>query len=164
MNNLTGGELWRIRSELEATASSILGRLLFTFSRLDFNVSLLVSSIERVGGNETAAAKATQLSFHERLARLALFFEREATLPDDARAAYGEWLLAMQEVRTQRNQLVHGRWDIDPNNRVVLNIMGPTSSLEERTIPYTLAALQAAVSKIEQLQGNLAQLRKQWPI
>jgi hypothetical protein len=163
MNDLTAGEAWRIQEDLETQAASLLGRLLFAFSRLDTNVGLLVASIERVLGREGFAASVAQLTFHKRLDRFATFLSEEASLSTTARDAYTEWIAAAHRARIQRNEFVHGRWSADPHKGAVLNVIGLPSG-EQRTVSYTPAELQGAVSQIEELQAQLWQLRKRWPI
>ncbi len=164
MSDLTAADVWRIQEEMEAKAASVLGRLLFTFSRLDTNVGLLVASIERVLGRDNLAESTASLTFHKRLDRFTTFLSEQGSLSVAARDAYNEWIAGAHRARIQRNEFVHGRWGVDPYKRAVLNVIGLPSSSEQRTVSYTLDELQAAVSQIDELQARLSQLLKRWPV
>ena len=46
-NTLTAGELWALREAMEAAAASLLGHMLFEFSRIDVNLSLCLVWVDR---------------------------------------------------------------------------------------------------------------------
>ena len=164
MENLTAGEVSRIQEQLEAEAATLLGRFLFSFSRLDHNVGLLVASAERVQGRAQEADQVANFNFHKRLDYLAGHIQQSTSMPTVAKDAYSDWLQAAHVARSRRNELVHGRWGVEPYKGKVLNIVGLASSNEQRAVEYSIDELRHIISELDKLQQQLYQLGKRWPI
>ena len=162
MNEPTAGEIWQLREQLERDAASLLGGALFAFSRLDAHVGLVVAAIMRVTGKEDQVPKVDALSFHKRLAFVERFIAESTEVETSGRAAMTSWLADAHSIRTQRNQLIHGRWDVDPYKRKILNLVGQHDSTAQQTIEYTLEDLQAFIEGARALQSKLANARRRW--
>lgn len=162
MNEPTAGDIWRLQEQLERDAAAILGRALFSFSRLDMHLGLMVAASLRMSGKADQALKVDEMNFHKRLKFVAKYLREISELDPSASAAMTLWLKEADEVRTQRNQLVHGRWGVDPYKRKVLNIVGLPSSDTQRTIEYTLQDLEAFVQRTQDLQASLSTARRRW--
>jgi hypothetical protein len=162
MTEPTVGEIWQLREQLERDAAALLGGALFAFSRLDAHVGLMVAAILRVTGKEDQIPKVDALSFHKRLAFVESFIAESTEVETSGRAEMASWLAGAQSIRTQRNQLIHGRWDVDPYKRKILNLVGQHDSAAQQTIEYTLEDLQAFIERTRALQSQLATLRTHW--
>lgn len=162
MNDLTIRDISRIREELERDAASALGRALFAFSGLDTNLGLMVASTLRHLGKDGQAMNAGSLNFKTRLE----FVENYVvTTPEVAPMAILEmktWISQAHAARLQRNQLVHGRWSVDPHKRKALLIVGLPGSDVQQTIEYTIAELEAISEEFQRLNSALSQARRRW--
>jgi hypothetical protein len=164
MNEPTAGEIWKLREELERDASAILGRAIFGFSRLDMNLGLMVASILRVSGRPDQAQKVDEMNFHKRLEFVSRYVLETPAIDPRASEVMTSWLRSADQLRTQRNELVHGRWGVDPYKRKALNIVGLPSSGAQRTIEYTLEELEAFVQRTQELQASLSKARSTWQL
>jgi len=162
MNELTAGDIWRLHEQLERDASAILGRAIFAFSRLDANLGLMVASVLRVAGKVEQESKADGMNFHKRLEFILKYACEAPDIDPSARAELTRWVKAADETRTQRNQLVHGRWDVDPYRRKALNTVGLANSDEQRTFEYSLEELESFVQRVNDLQSQLTKVRMRW--
>ena len=133
MNELNAGDVWRIHEELERDAASALGRAMFAFSSLDMNLGLMVASALRYLGKESQAAKVDSLNFKVRLEFVENYVVTTPEVDPKAVSAVRAWVSQAHTARLQRNQLVHGRWGVDPYKRKALNIVGLPSSDAQQT-------------------------------
>ena len=73
------------------------------------------------------------------------------------------WIERMHAVRLQRNQLVHGRWGIEPHKNKVVNVIGlPTGA--QQAVEYSIDDLAAVNDELRALQLELRRLRDRWPL
>ena len=164
MKKGTGIEIEHARQSLEHASTTILGRMIFAFSRLD--VALALHLVWSKGGSQLDehTKKVEDLSFQKKLGFLKNLVTDKYKDEEDAHSLYGQWLKDARAVRTMRNELVHGRWGIDPMKSKVVNVLGLPTSSEQRSKRYTISALENALDQIERLQVRLAELRKKWPV
>lgn len=162
--DLTAGEVWRATEDLETAAATLLGRLLFAFSRLD--VALGLCLVWANGGKQIDALtpKVTALTFNQKLDALAVLVEQKYAYESKKRAAWLQWIGQAHSSRTLRNELTHGRWGVDPYTAEAINVLGLPTSPEQREVRYSMQALTDAVAEIGRLQGRLWQLREQRPL
>jgi hypothetical protein len=164
MLNPTAADLELRRNALEHGAALTLGRMLFAFSRLDMNLGLMLSWALRDTSNGSQLKNLDDVNFNSRLEFLGRHIESSTNLPIKAKAELSSWLGIAHSLRTQRNQLVHGRWGIDAVKDKVLNIVGLPSSNNQHTIEYSLAELEAHNHRIEQFTSTLSELRERWQL
>ena len=163
MKEWTGIEIERARQSLEHASATILGRMIFAFSRLDIALaSHLIWSNDR-SQLEELTRRFEDTSFQKKLDFLqdlvtAKYNDQEANL------LYGRWLKDAHATRTMRNELVHGRWGTDPMKNEVVNVVGLPTSSEQESKGYTIDELKNALDQMERLQVRLAELREKWPV
>jgi len=162
MNELTAGDIWRIREQLERDAASALGKAMFAFSGLDTNLGLMVASVLRYVGKEGQAARVDSLNFKARLEFVDAYIASTSEFHPTAVSEVRDWVLQAQEARQLRNQLVHGRWGVDPLTGKVHNIVGLPSSDAQQTIEYTLEELDAISQEFRRLNSALSKSRQRW--
>jgi hypothetical protein len=163
MKEWTGIEIERARQGLEQASATILGRMIFEYSRLDMALGLMLVWANHGSQLESLTQRVSGSVFHKKLGLLADLASKNYQDDSGALAAHNEWLTEAHEVREERNALVHGRWCVDPTGNQVVNVLGlPTGEQVERR--YTVAQLKALLLRIRQLQQSLAVLRAQWPV
>lgn len=163
MKEWTGIEVERARQGLEQASSSILGRMIFEYSRLDMALGLLLVWANEGSHLERLTKLVAGYTFHKKLEALAEFARTKYQANQVALDAHASWLAEAHVVRSERNDLVHGRWGVDPINSQVVNVVGlPTGDQVERR--YTVPELKAVLVRMQNLQEHLAVLREQWPV
>lgn len=164
MGEITAGELLARRDVLETEAATLLGRMLFEFSRLDMNLGLCLVWVDGGTRLDSLTKTVTDYNMNTKLDELAKAVERKLPIGSKRHSAYKKWLERAHKVRLQRNDLVHGRWGVDAVNNQVINVLGlPTSDLQ-REVRYSIADLAAINHELGYLQLELSRLREHWPL
>jgi hypothetical protein len=151
MEALSGFDMIRRREELEEAGATALGRLMFAFGRLEFQLGLAVRSIDN--GKYLGAS-----GFHARLESFERAINDRARNSNFRREPYDAWSAKAHQVRQIRNDLVHGRWSPDPESMTVHNVVTSPDLSEQRSTPYSVADLQEMVIQVEGLRRSLAGL------
>jgi hypothetical protein len=163
MKEWTGIEINRARQGLEQASATILGRMMFEFSRLDMNLGLMLAWAHEGSQLEKLTKMVADYSFHKKLDFLKELVQLKYQTNIKAMDAHATWLAEAHEVRAHRNDLIHGRWGIDHMNNQVVNIVGiPTGEQIERR--YTIPELKTALVRMQKLHMQLSRLREQWPV
>jgi hypothetical protein len=102
MSEITAGELWARKDALEKSAASLLGHMLFEFSRLDMNLGLCLVWVD--GGaridSQTKAVEAKQLK--AKLDELAKHVAAKLPSGSKRRIAYEAWIERANSVRQRK--------------------------------------------------------------
>jgi hypothetical protein len=151
------------RAAFEKEAASLLGFVIFEWSRLEMELGLALVWQGEGCTLEKQTSDVGKEAFSERLLRLKSYVKSK--YPDTAAMqAYDAWTDRADKLRLVRNALVHGRWGISPSTGTVANIAGlPTSGGQIET-RYTLAGLEEIVGAMKTLRGSLGQLVRDWPL
>jgi hypothetical protein len=160
----TAREVWEAHDALETSAATLLGRLLFAFSRLDMNLGLCLVWAD--GGTNIVALtpKVSALTFHKKLEQLGRLVEAKFVAGSKERSDWALWIEQAHATRALRNQLTHGRWGIDPYAGEAMNVIGLPTSPDQHEMRYSLQALRDAVDEAQRLQVRLSELRAQCPV
>jgi hypothetical protein len=161
----TGIEIERATQGLEQASATILGRMLFEYSRLDMHLGLML--VWTNGGAQleamTEQVSKPQFSFGEKLKLMAKLAQEKYEANAEALDAHGRWIEEANAIRELRNVLVHGRWGIEATKNQVVNVVGlPTG--EQKASRYTIAELKTLLQRMQHLVLQLAKLREKWPI
>ena len=164
MNDITAGELWARRDALEDKAASLLGHMLFEFSRLDVNLGLCLVWVDGGANLERLTKTVDGQNLKTRLDELSKHVTAKWPQGSKRRSAYESWIQRAHAVRQQRNQLVHGRWGVEAQKNKVVNVMGlPTSEAQQAT-EYSLEELAAINEELRLIERELRRLRDHWPL
>jgi hypothetical protein len=160
----TGIEIQEEHNRLEREAATVLGHMLFEYSRLDMDLGLLLVWSNDGQTLDELTKKLNDYNFYKRLEFLqkavhAKFFDAPKVVE-----CYASWLSDAHEIRSIRNQLFHGRWGVSPTQQQVVNVVGLPTSPEQREIAYSIEDLQRALELMRALRTRLQDLRKSWPI
>lgn len=164
MSELTAGQLWARGEDLEQSAATLLGKMLFEYSRLDVALGLCLVWSGEGRQIEALTEKIGAFSFHKRLDFLEKLVGQSFVQGSKKHFAYLDWLKLAHATRAIRNQLVHGRWGVDPNRDVVLNVVGLPTSPGQIEVPYSIQQLNDYLEDIKSLTTGLGQLRSKWPV
>lgn len=164
MREWTGIELSAARDALEGGAAALLGRMLFEFSRLDMALGLCLVWINDGQDLDELTHQVEEESFALRLNRLEKLVMKGSVEGSKKCTVYADWIAAAREIRTTRNDLVHGRWGTDPVKGEVMNVVGLPTSSAQRSAAYSLADLEGILAEMRRLHERLSELRERWPI
>jgi hypothetical protein len=164
MSEITAGELMARRDALEQEAASLLGHMLFEFSRLDVNLGLCLVWVDGGARIESLTKAVEAQTLKSKLDDLTEHVSAKLPSGSKRRIAYEAWIGRANSVRQQRNNLVHGRWGIEAHKNKVVNVIGLPTSSAQQTIEYTLEELGEVNEELRKLQSELARLREHWPL
>jgi len=163
MKEWTGIEIERAREALEQASSAILGRMIFEFSRLEMNLGLVLVWANEGSKLEGLTKSVAGFTFHKKLEFLEELVRTKYQTNQEAMGAHANWLAEAHTLRGERNDLVHGRWGVEPTSNQVVNVVGlPTGEQSERR--YTIPELKAVLVRMQHLRQQLSELREQWPV
>jgi len=160
----TGADLTAVREALELGAATALGQMLIEFSRLDLNLGLFLVAASPASDLVKRTEKIEAMTLEQRLTAIRRRVAKTWPRDTEAAQAFRHWLVAVHKVRQQRNQLVHGRWGVDPMAGKAVNVWGLPTSREQRSRAYTLDELHGLVATLQRLQGDLHDLSRRWPL
>lgn len=164
MSEITAGELWARKEALEQEAATILGRMLFEFSRLDVNLGLCLVWVDSGAKLKGLSEAVADLNLNGKLVELSKYVEAKLPIGSKRRKSYSAWLERAHKVRLKRNELVHGRWGVEARINKVVNVLGLPTSDSQRVHEYTIEELAAINEELRYLQRELARLRENWPL
>lgn len=136
--------------ELEAEAVAIVGRLVFAFSRFEFNLGLCLRNI--VGGSNVDLVNPLieRLSFKNKLDALKEVVELRHASESAYVAEFREWYRTMDSLRSRRNSFVHGRWAVLEFADVVVNVApGMPGAVPQRETRFTVSELRSELQELE---------------
>lgn len=150
-------------NDLERDAATVLGYMLFEYSRLDMELGLFLVWSDKGRRLDQLSKTLNEENFSKRLEHL----EKRAKVKySDGPAAdqYAKWLRDAHAIRSLRNQLFHGRWGFIPQQGLVANVVGLPTSPEQTETRYSLAQLQETLQAMQALRARLNDLREKWPV
>ena len=164
MKEWTGIEIERAKQGLEQASATILGRMLFEFSRLDVALGLFLVWSGDGRHLDELTNKVEALAFSKKLEFLEALIKAKYETTETVRSLYAQWLLDANSIRQVRNELVHGRWGVEPIKNRVVNVIGLPTSPEQSTVEYAIVDLKRVLEKIVELQQRLSVLRAESPL
>ena len=133
MRDRTLGDLLALRDSLEERASTLLGRILFDFSRLEMELGLCVVWVEHGAQLEQLTHNHEESSFSVRLSALRGSVDQQLPKGSKRHTAYSAWLDQANAARIVRNELIHGRWGVEAANEQIVNVIGLPTSPSQRS-------------------------------
>lgn len=162
-DDVTAGELWTLREELENKAAALLGHMLFELSRLDLNLGLCLAWVDGGANLESRSKWIEGLNLKARLDELRKHVDAKLPLESEPHRAYVQWIDRVDAIRRVRNDFVHGRWGVEPHKNKVVNITGlPTG--EQKSVEYSIEQLAVINDNLCDLQRELSRLRTNWEL
>jgi len=151
-------------SDLERDAATVLGYMLFEYSRLDMELGLFLVWADEGKNLDERTEKFNEANFGKRLEILEKLARSKYSDNSVVIDAYAKWLRDAHEVRNLRNQLFHGRWGFIPQKGLVANVVGLPTLPEQSERRYSMAQLNESLQTMRQLRNRLSELRHGWPI
>ena len=164
MRELTGTEVQAERTRLECEAATILGFMIFEYSRLDMELGLLLAWSDDGTSLDSLTKKLSGFNFSKRLEHLRKSVALKYHDVPSTLQAYSAWMSDAHLIRDLRNQLVHGRWGVEAHAQQVVNVVGLPTSPDQKSVPYTIPELESKLEDIRDLRTRLHELRSKCPV
>jgi hypothetical protein len=164
MRALAGAEIETEGDRLERDAATVLGYMLFEYSRMDMELGLFLVWSGDGHKLEELTKKLSDHNFHKRLEFLETLVQLKYVDNPLALEVYTSWLSDAHAIRSIRNQLFHGRWGVSPQQQLVANVVGLPTSHEQNETRYSIAGLRETLEAMRTLRSRLSELRKTWPV
>ena len=164
MKAWTGTEIQEEHDRLERDAATVLGLMIFEYTRLDMELGWLLSWADGGTSLERLTKKLGPLSFSKRLEHLEKSVASKFQGQPEVAATYQDWLSDAHAIRELRNQLFHGRWAVQPIRQVVVNVVGLPNSVDQKGTPYSISDLEGVLIAIRELRARLQGLRSLHPV
>lgn len=158
----TGIQLREARNELRATVETLLGRLLFEYSRLETALDLCLAWVDEGNTFDECSKKIEGFSFSQKLALLEADAQRRCA--KDGLPFYLAWVKRSHALREHRNILVHGRVGFDMSRSVVVVVSSRATSETLVSNEYNLDELKNVVGEAGTLTQELSTLRSSFPL
>jgi hypothetical protein len=158
MRDWTGIEIREERERLEREAATLLGYMLFEYSRLDMALGLLLAWADGGKNLEAASEKLGRDNFHSKLGALQKVVRAEFSGTPETKASYEALINDAHRVRELRNTLFHGRWGFDAMEQVAVCVTGLPASPSQREARYTISDLEGMLESMRSLRGRLHDL------
>lgn len=152
------------RDQLELDAALEVGRIIFEFSRLDFDLWLTLINSKVSGPDRRVEKEFASRPFSDKLDAVKALFERELAGQPKRLQAGRKWINRADFVRELRNFFAHGRWIPDGPGRAVTNVVVSPKTGEQEAQVYTLDQLAAVRQELVMLERDLRELRKGWQL
>lgn len=149
--------------DLERDAATVLGYMLFEYSRLDMELGLFLVWADEGKHLDKRTKKFGEANFAKRLQELEKLVNAKYAEAEGG-TQYAMWLRDAHAVRSLRNQLFHNRWGFIPREGVVTNVVGMPTSPNQTEVRYSIAKLQESLLTVKKLRQRLTELKQTWPI
>ena len=150
-------------AELELAAGAVIGKIVFAFSRFEFNLGLCLRNA--VGGGDVDAVNPLieRLSFKHKLDAMLEVVEHKFASNAECVAEFKQWHRSIDVLRAKRNSFVHGRWGVLGHAQQVINVApGLPNSIPQREARFTVSELEKEFSEVERVVGEFHKLRERW--
>lgn len=158
----TGIQLREARNELRATVETLLGQLLFEYSRLETALDLSLAWVNDGSTFDERSKKIECFSFFQKLELLEADVQNRCA--NDGLPFYLAWVKRSHALREHRNTLVHGRVGFDMSRSIVVVVSSRATSETLVSNEYNLDELKNVVGEAVSLTQELSALRASFPL
>lgn len=164
MSHIPTPQIIQSLQTLEDAGATVIGKILFEFTRLDANLGTCLVNIESVQRVDEETNIVSKLDFDGRIKRLSKETNKKLQQNLVGLEFINNWILRANTARLKRNNLFHGRWGFALHDGTLVNVIGLPTSIEQSSTKYTLDELQDFLNFLKQLQIDLAKIAKQWQL
>lgn len=160
ISKMTSSEMFARRDATEVEIATLIGQLVFSYSRLITDLHLCVAwhghgkELDEYGNKAEDFAAADLIRKIEEQAKL---IHGDKT---DCFKKYQSWASRAHGIRNLRNTIMHSRWGIEPYGRHAIAVTTPIFVDPVIEITFTADQLRDASIQCESLSRELNQLSK----
>lgn len=164
LDSIPAYEMFARRDATEKEVASLLGQLVFAYSRFVTGLHLCVAWHNDGKGLDNYGAIAEDLA----AANLLKMIEKQAQTKLGKTSVgfkkYKVWLRRAHQLRDIRNKIMHSRWGIEPYGRHAIAVSTPVFVVPVKEHVFTTERLRDVCGTPEKLIIELNQLRKEYPL
>jgi len=149
--------------DLESSAEAVVGKIVFAFSRFEFNLGLCLRSAVSGSNVDLVNPLVERLSFKHKLDALMEVVELQFATSAEFLDEFKRWHRRMDVLRAKRNAFVHGRWHVHAFAQQIINVApGMPGAVPQRESRFTLDELRHEFAEIERAIVSFYELRERW--
>ena len=161
---MTGAEMFARRDATETEVATLIGQLVFSYSRLVSALHYCVAW-HNDGANLDAYGKSAEgYSSADLINKIASQAQTHFGSGSLAFKKYASWAKRAHSAREFRNVVMHSRWGIEPYGRHAIAVSTPPFAEPQRERIVTSSKLQAACETCTALATELGELRGKFPL
>jgi hypothetical protein len=148
--------------QLEASAATIIGQIVFALSRFEFNLGLYLRNTVSREDPGAVDPLITRLSFKSKLDALREVVHHKFSANEICLGEFKQWLSTIDAFRAKRNSFVHGRWTPHYADQQVINTAPGLRNNASRR--YSLVELQSELDNANEIIECFYSWCRKWPI
>ena len=151
------------QDDLESSTEAVVGKIVFAFSRFEFNLGLCLRSAVAGSNVNLVNPLVERLSFKHKLDALMEVVELQFATSAEILGDSKKWHRRMDALRTKRNAFVHGRWHVHASAQQIINVAARMpGAVPQRESRFTLDELRHEFAEIERAILSFDELRERW--
>jgi hypothetical protein len=150
--------------ELEEDAvSMILGKIVLSYSALEFNISLCLRALIAGIDVNLVESRIEGLSFKDKLSNLLREIEKRFSLNEECLCAFRAWHKDVDKLRIRRNSFIYRRWENMASTGTVVDVSPDMPGIEFLNKGCgTIQTLKEELAIIKDVSRSLERLRAKW--
>ena len=164
ISSMSAAEMFARRDAAENEVASLIGKLVFSYSRLVTGLHLCVAWHNDGKKLDSYRTKAEDFAAADLIKKIEEQAKSKHGVESDCFKSYESWAIRANAIRELRNIIMHSRWDIEPYGRHAIAISTPVLVEPIKEFTFTVDQLRLACSECESLNRELNKLRKDCPL
>jgi hypothetical protein len=150
-------------AELQLAASTLVGQLVFEFSRIDMELGCSLHTVVNPRDIDALNVLIDRLSFKSKLDALNEVVARIFEGKEEFLAEFKHCYRSIDAIRSRRNSFIHGRWGAIANTQQVVHVeSGMPGGVPQREWRFTIAELKAELASVSKVLNEFRALRAKW--
>jgi hypothetical protein len=162
--SMSATEMLARRDAAENEVASLIGNLVFSYSRLVTSLHLCVAWHNDGKELDRYKTKAEDLAAADLIKKIEAQSKSKHGDKSDCFKSYESWAIRANAIRELRNIIMHSRWSIEPYGRHAIAISTPILVEPIKELTFTANQLRLACSECDSLNRELNKLRKDCPL
>jgi hypothetical protein len=164
IRTMTGKEMFARRDATEKEVATLIGQLVFSYSRLVSALHYCVAWHNDGADLDAYGKNAEGYSSAELINKISSQAQTRFGSASPAFKKYAAWAKRAHAARELRNVVMHSRWGIEPYGRHAIAISTPPFVKLQQERIVTSSKLQAACETCAALATELGELRGKFPL
>ena len=164
IRTMTGTEMFARRDAIETEVATLIGRLVFSYSRLVSSLHYCVAWHNDGADLDAYGKSAEGYSSADLINKIASQAQTRFGTGSVASKKYADWAKRAHAAREFRNVIIHSRWGIEPYGRHAIAVSTPPFVKLQQERIVTSNKLHAACETCNALAAELGELRGKFPL
>lgn len=164
VREMTGAEMFAKRDATMAEVATLIGQLVFSYSRLVSALHYCVAWHNSGASLDTYGESAAGFSSADLINKITSQAQARFGGNSPAFKQYAAWAKRAHEARELRNTVMHSRWGVEPYGRHAIAVSTPPFASPQQERIITSSTLQVACETCDALASELGALRGKFPL